>query len=107
MGRPALPDAGAVPSLISPVAPSSPPPVARRASAPGPDWPSEVPMRTRLVRWFLPAALLLGLAPGCMTLTRERPLPVQVIDAETKRPIHGVTVQLDYAVPPPAWASLG
>jgi hypothetical protein len=61
----------------------------------------------RHAQWLFPAALLLLLDPGCVTLTRERPLPVQVIDAETRQPIRGAEIQLDYAVPPPAWASMG
>jgi hypothetical protein len=59
----------------------------------------------RLVPFLLPAALPLAL--GCMALTRERPLPVLAIDAETRQPIRGAGVQLDYAVPPPAWAAVG
>jgi hypothetical protein len=42
-----------------------------------------------------------------MTLTRERPLPVRVIDAETKEPIRAANVQIDYAVSPPVWATSG
>src|SRR5262249_40376407 len=55
----------------------------------------------------LATALIIALAAGCMTITRERPLPVQVIDAETKRPIPAAQVQIDYTVLPPAWVAWG
>jgi hypothetical protein len=55
----------------------------------------------------LGAVALLAIGAGCMTISRERPLPVQAIDAETKQPIRGAGVQVNYAVSPPAWETWG
>jgi hypothetical protein len=51
--------------------------------------------------------VLLALAPGCLSLNGGRPLPVQVVDAETKQPIAGAGVQIVYPFTSPALASGG
>jgi len=61
----------------------------------------------RLVGAQLAVVLIFAVTSGCMTVTRERPLPVQAIDAETKAPIRGAGVQIDYAVWPAVWATWG
>jgi hypothetical protein len=50
----------------------------------------------RLARCLICPALLLGLASGCQSLHRYRPVPVLVKDAETDRPIPGAAVSLSY-----------
>lgn len=54
---------------------------------------------------FLWPAVLLAIAPGCLSLPGERPLPVQVIDAETKQPIHSANIQVAYAFAQPTWST--
>jgi hypothetical protein len=50
--------------------------------------------------------ILLALVSGCLSLPGQRPLPVEVIDAETKQPIKSAGVQLAYSVPP-SWGTQG
>jgi uncharacterized membrane protein YgcG len=49
--------------------------------------------------------ILLAAAPGCMSLPGSRPLPVQVVDAETHRPIRSANVQVSYAFAQSPWTS--
>jgi uncharacterized membrane protein YgcG len=51
--------------------------------------------------------IVLGFAPGCLSLPGDRPLPVQVIDAETRQPIRAASVQIVYAFAPSPWAARG
>jgi uncharacterized membrane protein YgcG len=51
--------------------------------------------------------LLFAVAPGCMSLPGDRPLPVQAVDAETKKPIRGANVQIAYPFAPSMWAAHG
>jgi hypothetical protein len=51
--------------------------------------------------------LLLAVAPGCLSLPGDRPLPVQVIDAETKQPVRAATVQIVYPFAPSPWEARG
>jgi uncharacterized membrane protein YgcG len=51
--------------------------------------------------------VLLAIAPGCLSLPGDRPLPVQVVDAETKQPIRTANVQIVYPFAPSAWDARG
>ncbi len=57
-------------------------------------------MRTQWVRCLIRPALLLALASGCQSMFQYRPMDVQVVDAETKKPISGAEVQVSYPVTP-------
>ncbi|HEY1376938.1 MAG TPA: hypothetical protein VGF55_09090 [Gemmataceae bacterium] len=54
--------------------------------------------------WRLGPVVLLAVAPGCLSLSGDRPLPVQVVDAETKQPIRGAAVQIGDPVAPSPWS---
>jgi hypothetical protein len=47
----------------------------------------------RLARCFI---LLLAFAPGCQAFHRYRPVSIEAMDAETKKPIPGVEVKVSY-----------
>lgn len=49
--------------------------------------------------------VLLVVTPGCMSLSGGRPLPVEVVDAETHKPIRSANVQVSYAFAPSTWSS--
>jgi hypothetical protein len=51
--------------------------------------------------------VLLAVAPGCLSLPGDRPLPVQVVDAETKQPIRAASVQIVYPFAPSPWDARG
>jgi hypothetical protein len=50
------------------------------------------------------AALLVIISSGCQTFLAQRPLAVQVRDAETKKPIAAAQVRVSYPHDRPAWA---
>jgi hypothetical protein len=56
--------------------------------------------------WRFWMVLLLAASGGCLSLPGQRPLPVEVIDAETKQPIKSASVQLAYSIPP-SWGPHG
>jgi hypothetical protein len=68
-------------------------------------------MRTRrLTRALICAVLPLAIASGCQALYPYRPISVLVRDAETKQPISGAEVLIDYPFTPPShapWDSSG
>jgi uncharacterized membrane protein YgcG len=51
--------------------------------------------------------VLLAIAPGCLSLPGDRPLPVEVVDAETKQPIRTANVQIVYPFAPSPWDARG
>ena len=51
--------------------------------------------------------VFIAVGSGCLSWPGERPLPVQVVDAETGQPIRGANVQIAYAFAPPPWATHG
>ena len=51
--------------------------------------------------------VVLAIAPGCLSLPGDRPLPVQVVDAETKQPIRTANVQIVYPFAPLPWDARG
>lgn len=54
-------------------------------------------MRNRsLARCLVYSALLLTAAPGCQAFHRYRPVAIEAMDAETKKPIPGVEVKISY-----------
>jgi hypothetical protein len=53
----------------------------------------------RSVQCLCRPILLIGLVAGCQTLQSNRPMPVLVRDAETKKPISKAEVQVSYSGP--------
>jgi uncharacterized membrane protein YgcG len=49
--------------------------------------------------------ILLVIGPGCSSLPVGRPLPVEVVDAETHQPIRSANVLVSYAFSPSAWSN--
>src|ERR1700675_3847651 len=49
-------------------------------------------------------ALFVTICAGCQTVLAQRPLAVQVRDAETKKPIAAAQVRVSYPHDRPAWA---
>src|ERR1700722_15710187 len=52
--------------------------------------------RGRSAHFLIYLMLLLVIAPGCQALHAYRPVPIEVRDAETKKPIAGVDVRISY-----------
>ena len=51
--------------------------------------------------------VFVAIAPGCLSLPGDLPLPVEVVDAETKQPIRTANVQIVYPFAPSAWDARG
>src|ERR1017187_10377657 len=49
-----------------------------------------------LARSLIRSLLLLAVAPGCQAFHQYRPVSIEVIDAEAKKPIAGVEVKISY-----------
>lgn len=58
----------------------------------------------RLARCLMYLVLLLALTPGCQAMYHYRPLAVQTVDAETRKPIPGAEVLVSYPVTPASQA---
>jgi len=53
-------------------------------------------MRARRIEWCISYMVVSAMALGCQTLNRDRPLAVEVIDAESKKPIANAQVKVTY-----------